>query len=290
MALSVYVLPVSPQFQPSPLRTKYPKHNKQDYGIEQDFLGYLKQSSIVTDRPDVAVWHYLPVYWTRYHVNHAYGKTGQESLQQEVVGRVLDEAKTFTICQYDDGPLVDVGEITLFLGSRKGERGINVPLLSYPHEIPSTLPPKRWLASFTGRIRTHSIRSDMRRALRLREDVSIRDTHGSSSFFAGQILQSYIALCPRGYGGSSFRFYEAMQLGVVPLLIGDMDTRPFRAFLDWDQMSFYTESAKGASEILDSHTKAELLHFGECAKAAYDNELAFGKWCKYVFKELETLK
>jgi hypothetical protein len=103
------------------------------------------------------------------------------------------------------------------------------------------------------------------------------------------MLRSYIALCPRGYGGSSFRFYEAMQLGVVPLLIGDIDTRPFKPFLDWDHLSLYARSVDKALGVLDSYTTDELLQFGERARRVWKERLTFGKWCRYVFKELETI-
>jgi len=199
--------------------------------------------------------------------------------------------KTFTVCQYDDGPLIDLGKAVQFLAARK-EEGRDVPMMCYPHEIPPEKPSKRWLASFTGRLRTHPVRSAMQQLLRKRSDVSILDVpylSKSSAFFVNRMLQSYIALCPRGYGSTSFRFYEAMQLGVVPLLISDIDNRPFKAFLDWDQTSLYAESVGDIESVLSSRTTAELLQMGEAARTMWYHELAFGKWCKYVLKELEGL-
>ena len=288
--MKIYILPVSPEFQPPARKTVYPKHNKKDYGIEQDFVEYLKRNPrIVTNNPDAADWHYLPIYWTRYHVGHEYGKSGRESLQQEVRKRITDEERTFTICQYADGPLIDLGETTQFLASRQGTKDLDVPLLCYPHKRPLIKPRKRYLASFVGRLATHPIRLDMARSLREREDVDIQDGNKGSAFFVKQMLQSYIALCPRGYGGTSFRFYEAMQLGVVPFLISDIDTRPFKAFLDWDQMSLYAQSVEEARDILDSYTAEELLQLGKLARTVWYQDLAFRKWCRYVLRELETL-
>ena len=283
--MKIFILPTPSALQLR-ARRPYPQHNKRDHGIEQDFLEYLQQhSELVTGQLDVADWHYLPVYWTRYHLAHKSGKKGQEFLQQQVSERILDEEKTFTVCQYADGPLANLGKTVQFLGSRK-EKGVDVPLVSYPHEWPSLEPAKKWLASFVGRLRTHPIRIEMRRSLGERVDIDIQDGNRGSSFFVEQMLQSYIALCPRGYGCTSFRFYEAMQLGVVPLFISDLDNRPFKTWLDWDQVSLYARSVEEAEEICTSRTKAELLTLGEHAKAIWYRDLAFGKWCGYVFKEL----
>lgn len=289
--MKIHILPVSPGFQPPARKTVYPKHNKKDYGIEQDFVEYLKRNSwIITSNPDAAEWHYLPVYWTRYHVSHDYGKSGQESLQQEVTRRIIDEERTFTICQYAGGPLVDLGDTIQFLASRRETKGFDVPLLSYPHKSPLIKPRKRYLASFVGRLTTHPIRPDMARCLRERGDIDIQDGDKGTRFFVKQMLQSYIALCPRGYGGTSFRFYEAMQLGVVPLLIGDIDTRPFKVFSDWDQISLYARSVEEAKDSLDSYAADGLLRLGKLARTVWYRDLAFGKWCRYVFKELENLR
>ena len=80
----------------------------------------------------------------------------------------------------------------------------------------------------------------MAKELKLFKNVLIKEKSVSSRAFAKEILQSEIALCPRGHGGDSFRFYEAMQLGVAPLFIGDIDTRPFKSQIDWNKCSFYT--------------------------------------------------
>jgi len=288
--VKIFVLPVPPELQPQSTVFAYPAHNKGSYGIEQDFLRFLEQNpGFVTNRPGVADWHYLPIYWTWYHWNHSHGKTGLEFLQQQVLERTLNEDRTFTICQDSAGPLVDLGRITKFFSSRRG-KSFDVPLLVYPYKTPSPKPRKKWLASFVGRLGTYpTIRFEMQCLLGKRDDTDIRGSVKSLGFFVNQMLQSYIALSPRGYGPTSFRFYEAMQLGIVPLLISDIDTRPFKAFLDWDQMSFYASSAEEAEDILNSFSSSveKLLQMGELAQVVWYQDLAFGKWCKYVIKELE---
>jgi len=284
--MKIYILPVSDGLQPKRQPFRYPKHNK-DYGIEQDFLTYLRgRQDIVVNDPQAADWHYLPVFWTRYHLNHDYGKTGREELADKVGKHILDETRTFTVCQYADGPLIDVGEITLFLSSRKTTHDRDVPLLCSPHRLPLIRPRKRYLASFSGRFSTHPLRSRMADVLKSWDRIEIVDSDMGRRYFVRQMLSSYIALCPRGHGGSSFRFYEAMQLETVPLLIGDLDTRPFKQLIDWDSCSLYCRSAEDIESVLREFSEADLTEMGKRAGIIWRDQLTYHKWCKYVILEL----
>ena len=287
--MKIHILKTSQGTRPDTQSFKYPEHNA-DYGVEQDFLDYLqKNRHLTTEDPSEANWHYLPIYWTRWHLNHGYGTSGLVELQSEVDSSILDDAKTFTVCQYDDGPLAELGKTVLFLSSRKTPYGIDIPLLSTAHRKPFFRKGKRYMASFAGRLDTHPLRQELAEAVRGRPDVFLYDGNKGATFFVDMMLRSYLALCPRGYGGSSFRLYEAMQLGVVPLLLGELDTRPFRKFLDWDRFSFYTPTATGVGQILDGCSTVELAEMASRARQTYRNDLCFGKWCRFVLKELEEL-
>lgn len=305
--MKIYILPVDKKFQPEKQANIYPPHND-DFGVEQDFYKYLlNNKDLLTDNKDEADWHYLPVYWTRWHVNHGYGKEGLGELQKETDKILINSKKTFTICQYDDGPMVDLKGATIFLSSRKVTEGIDIPLLSNVHKSSEGLN-KKYLTSFIGNIGSHSIRPKMADALKNIEGVYIFDSHkkrnflsqklmqiyfsflfgNRTKFFIQKTLQSYVSLCPRGYGGSSFRFFEAMQLGVVPFLVGDIDTRPFKSFIDWDKISFYTNDPKNIVDIIHSVDENKLIEMGKEAKKVYEEKLAYQKWCPLVFEELKN--
>ncbi len=288
--MKIYILQVEKKFQPKHARFKYPRHNS-DKGVEQDFLEYLyNNKKLLTDKPSLADWHYLPIYWTRWHLNHDYAKTGLKELQNAVNKYVINEKKTFTICQYDDGPVVDTGKTKLFLSSRKSKKGIDIPLLSSHHKLPFFKPKKKYRACFVGRLSTHPLRKKILEDLKKRKDVFIYDGIKSSHFFVKKMLASNIALCPRGYGGSSFRIFEAMQLGIVPFVIGDIDTRPFKKFIDWDKISLYSNSVDEVNHFLDSLSNSDLISMGKRASEIWRDELSYQKWCKYVIKELDLLK
>jgi len=294
--MKIYILPIKEKFQPKSQRNRFPKHNK-DFGVEQDFYNYLLKGDMLVNNPQEADWHYVPVFWTRWHVNHDFGEKGLGELQEEINRVILNGEKTFTICQYANGPLVDLKKTKLFLSSRMNSNGFDIPLLSTSHKKMKVN--KKYLASFIGKFDAHSIRQEIADLLKDRKDISIIDIGKNKRSiwnrvfpnrytytFVKNILQSYISLCPRGYGGDSFRSYESMQLGVVPFFIGDIDTRPFKRFINWDEISFYTDNADDVAKIINSVGKEELILMGEKSKKVYEEKLAYGKWCPFVIKEL----
>lgn len=285
--MKIYLLKVSPCAQPKKQCIVYPRHNE-DFGVEQDFIEFLYNKNYLTLNPAEADWHYLPVFWTRWHLNHDYGKTGRNELQRIIDDAILDDARTFTICQYDDGPLVELGRTVQFLASRKTEYGKDVPLLCKQHRKPWFIPKKKYLASFIGRLDTHPVRVAMHSILQSRTNISIFDGNMGTARFVKQVLQSHLALAPRGYGGSSFRFFEAMQLGVTPILIGDIDTRPFKRHLPFNEASFYVQDEIELIGLLDRIPVHELKEMGERAAQLYRDHLTYQKWCPYVLKELQN--
>src|SRR4051812_15424405 len=74
--MKIYIIPVPALLQPNKQVHMYPVHNK-DYGVEQDFHYWLKKQDLLTTNPSEADWHYLPVYWTRWHINHHFAANGE---------------------------------------------------------------------------------------------------------------------------------------------------------------------------------------------------------------------
>lgn len=228
-------------------------------------------------------------------------------MQAEVSRVLLDDKKTFTICQYDDGPMADLGAGKVFLSSRMAQAGMDIPLLSNAHPAPGTVN-KKYLASFVGNFSSHPVRQKMADALKGAGGIFMFDSHKKRNRVSGKLLQlfimiffsdranffvrktreAYVALCPRGYGGSSFRFFEAMQLGVVPFLIGDMDTRPFKDVIKWDNISFYTNDTGRVMDMINAVDKKTLLAMGQEAKKVYEEKLAYQKWCPLVIEKLKN--
>ncbi|WP_209125434.1 exostosin family protein [Alkalihalobacillus sp. BA299] len=287
--IKIYILPVPDRLQPLRLATKkYPIHNE-DYHIEEDFFKYLiKEDNLLVTNPIDADWHYLPVFWTRW-VSYGLKRDRLKKLKQDIDQIIINDSKTFTVCHHKDAPFVSLDKTLIFTTTRK-QNTIDVPLLSSPHQLPKLVPPKNYLASFIGSISTHRVRLEMFMKLKHRNDIFLYNGNKGTPFFVNKLLESYISLCPRGIGVNSYRFFESMQMGVVPLIIGDVDTRPFKKYIEWERVSFYLPSVHQLNEVLDSVNKKELLQMGREASMIWKEKLQYQKWCKYVILELKDLK
>lgn len=285
--LKIFTVAVSPHLMPERAPFRYPSYSR-DWGVEQDFLKYLESSDYSTQDKDEASHHYLPIFWTRYWVRNNYGQNGVEELNLYLKSLKLDESKLFTVCQYDDGPLIDLSfRKGLFLSSRKTENlGQDIPLIA--SDLPKlwTKKKRQYLMSFAGRFDTHRVRMDLREAAAKNTNVHIADRQLNSRKFTALLQESFVVLCPRGYGGSSFRFYEAMQAGSVPCLIGDIDTRAFKSQIPWDKISFYFKTPSQAISTIEKMDTELLQEMGLLAKDYYSELLKLGKWNDLLINDL----
>jgi len=296
--MKVYVLPVSSAMMPTRSTFVWPNHNT-DFGIEQDFYAWLLDSDMLVSTWQEADWHYLPIWWNRYYLNSFMNNTDEdanEQYKQALIDAtrqaIVNPHRTFTICEYDPfvlQPWLPLDNVTVFTASRRHTQGIDIPLLSAPHVAPDPSTDKRYLASFVGHLGTHMLRSKMAAELEGNDDVYIEHGNQGEDYFVRLMLDSHIALAPRGDGGASFRFYEAMQLGIVPLFISDVDTRPFRRWLDWDDYTLYRDNCNGLYPYMVGIGHAELDAMGQRAQQMYNDHLAYGRWCPYVMRELELI-
>jgi hypothetical protein len=111
---------------------------------------------------------------------------------------------------------------------------------------------KKFLFSFIGRdsdpIRRPIFQTDFHR-----NDILIENTENSfnlynrnndflnkQEYYFETLLQSKFALCPRGWGANSYRLFEAMMLGVAPVIISDKWILPKGP--DWKSFSLIIPS------------------------------------------------
>jgi len=288
--MKIHILPVDSKFQPSRQNFRMPTHGR-DWNVERDFYSWLlNHPQLIAAKPEEADWDYLPFFWNLLYINWNWGEGHRGEIQAEILRLVSRNRPTFTICEYDIRdmqPFYDLCNMVTFTASRRNDKhkeNIDVPLLCSQHALPPSMPTKQYLASFAGNLKTDGIRMEMQEVLAGRGDVRIVDGNNGPGFFVNLMLSSYIALAPRGHGGQSFRFYEAMDLGVVPYHIGTPDTRPFKPWIDWNECSLY---APTVSDMHLPQNESQLKHMGWMAHKTYHEKLQYGKWCGYVLKELE---
>ncbi len=158
--------------------------------------------------------------------------------------------------------------------------------------------PVEHLASFTGSCAVHPLR---RRLLKIADrdkwtDVIVSDTGPEfvatirsgdieahlrlKREFAANLIRSKFVLCPRGAGASSFRIFETMQVGRVPVVIADDWAPPPGP--DWQKYLIRIPESKLASipDILQQH----LHNWQSLGRAArldwerYYGPTNFGAW------------
>jgi hypothetical protein len=156
----------------------------------------------------------------------------------------------FTIVQHDDGVMFELPPDTIVFGACSGT--IPLPLIyedttkQLEESTRASDKPRNIMASFVGTYSTHPLRSDMLLALDRKPGVrfSGRDSWSprvnaqNATNFVDMTLQSMFCLAPRGYGRSSFRFFEAMQLNTIPVYIwNDVEWLPYKEVLDYSTFS-----------------------------------------------------
>ena len=204
---------------------RYPAHQIGPR-VEEYCAQYFKKNDINTSAK------YLPIFWDNYMVNHGFGRD-IGSLQQWYDEHIKTDLGTryWTVCEYADGIVIDASpNLHVFYCACDG--GTTLSLLCDPHPI-NRVPESSYIASFMGSLDTHPIRKRLYRLLTGRSGYYVGRSE-STQMFRHYMETSKFALCPRGYGPTSYRLYEAIQMGCVPIYIYDVPILPYQDIIKWN--------------------------------------------------------
>ena len=137
-----------------------------------------------------------------------------------------------------------------------------------------------FLFSFLGRSATHPVRRKIR-SLDSTSTPCLDVADGSKRFpcfdysrtYAQLLGRSRFILCPRGFGVSSIRIFEAMSFGRVPVIISDAWQPP--PGIPWREFSVVIpeRNVSGIPVVLEKlESKAQLM--GELARQVFDTHFA----------------
>jgi hypothetical protein len=214
------MIEIPKEFQPEQ-RNAYPSY------CTSDMMEQYVAKNLVTDGIERI---YLPIYWTNYYVQNDYGK-GNISPLYRFLDSLDKNKKYFTCVQYDDGILEMPSDLDLMVFSSGHPSGVSLPLLP-SHYLDKPVTDKRYDLTFIGNAGNHPIRSE---AISY---TSCWHFDGLSSHEYYKVLaQSEFALCPRGYGVTSFRLYEALHCGAVPIYVSDVHWLPYSRVIDWNKIA-----------------------------------------------------
>lgn len=146
---------------------------------------------------------------------------------------------------------------------------------------------KRYTYSFLGGSNSWA-RKRLFRLVKSGDDVVVEPTHAyyhwsaegqdaevkarQQQRYAEILAQSKFALCPRGCGLSSYRLFEAMSLGVAPVIIAD-GWRPISG-VDWRFALFVPEAKIPQLDAIVRAHASEWRERGDAARQAYEALLA----------------
>lgn len=232
-----------------PNKDVYPPYKSGHY-LEEYFLHYFYKHEPKTSRT------YIPALWTNFQIEGWF--QGKKKEMQVSLNNWVKEHPSpngyFTVVQYDDACLLQVPPNTKIFGACSGD--VPIPLIyedvdnKLKNQPKLNFKDKIILCSFVGSMTSNNIqpnvRQIMKQTLQGKEGFSINFTNGwtpnvgkqAQDLFIDTTLKSKFALAPRGYGRSSFRFFEILQLGTIPIYIwNDKNWLPFQDKIKYNEFS-----------------------------------------------------
>jgi len=269
----------------------YPPFKKGLY-LEEYFLNkILNEKDTIFDKN---MRTYIPVLWTNFQIEGWFPYEKNE--MQKVLDKwIIDHPNPngyFTVVQYDDGPLLDLPPNTIVFGACSGN--IPIPLI-YQDEnqtlinIPKkSFKEKSILCSFVGNITANNVYPNVRAEMfyKFFENPKFLMINSggwtpivnkeAQNIFIETTLNSKFAFAPRGYGRSSFRFFECFQLGTIPIYVwNDINWLPFQDKIEYNKLCVVLHVSE--LYLLESI----LEHIDE---NQYNKMLEYYKKIKYLFE------
>ena len=239
---------VSKEFLLPRLDACYPPHHT-GLHLEEYFIERFLSENLKSKRK------LIPVHWTavyNYKAKEGFGKDTPNgklrNLLQEYLNSLDPTDEYFVVCTHDDAPSEKLPPNTKVFaaGGNASKIDVAIPLTCGPHtninDKLKTIP-----ISFVGSV-THNIRYKLLNEINQKPGVFINAMNWSENIAQDKIKlfkevteTSIFSLCPRGYGATSYRLYEAMQLGAIPVYISNKHLLPWSDELDWKKFCVIVE-------------------------------------------------
>lgn len=296
MALDKQIIIDTADFRPKSDYPPYPPYHE-GVDMEEYFFNFFVKNDIETDRI------YLPIFWTNLYNNKAeFWKNGKI---QAYLNTLDPNLKYFTVCQHDDAPREILPKNTLiFSGSgriyetKPSNNYIPIPLICSPIPNIKENVKRDIFCSFVGSD-THPIRAKMCKELQNNPKFFI-DTHkweakiekDREAAFLDIMSRSTFSLCPRGYGLASFRLFEAMQLGSIPVYVYDTPWLPYEESINWEDFCILVHESDihNIPNILDSVTEDRIKNMQKNIASNYKKLFSLKGMCNNIAGILENEK
>jgi hypothetical protein len=281
-----YVFNLFSDYRPLPNYPTYPPYHTGLY-LEDRFIEDFVKHGGDHDRV------FLPISWTTIYCDN------KDSGLQKRLDQLDNSKKYFVVCQHDDAPKHRLPSDTVVFSASEQIKNHNPSMIPIP-VVCSTLDKvgvedKIVFAGFVGSY-THPLRIKLHDSLLNNPEYyfSIRNwspTVPTNKFdeFISVTSRSKFTLCPRGYGNTSFRLYECMQLGSVPVYISDDFHLPWSDELNWDEFCVLINAneAEYTDKILKEISDEEYLAMRSNIEKVYDNYFTLDSLYSNVVRRLK---
>jgi glycosyltransferase involved in cell wall biosynthesis len=242
----------------------------------------------ISENPDVNRI-YLPIQWTCFYISRNYGNSDMLDLQIFLDSLPRDK-KYFTIVQWDDGILNKLDGLDILKFSSGGVGDYPIPLINVPHNKINR--DKDIFASFVGAISgRHKIRERINELLSQKDGFFISQSNGFNNF--KEIMErSIFSLCPRGYGKTSFRINESLNLGSIPVYIYDEPWVPFYNLIDFKEYGvlIHENEIDNIEKILRSYSQDDINRMRYTGEKAYEEFYTYESCFNKIIEILKNEK
>ena len=271
---------------PIPNYPVYPPYHVGDY-LEDHF-----RKKLITDNPALSR-DYIGISWTTLYCS------GPRNIIQPYLDSLPIDGKYFTVSQHDDAPSDILPPDTICFsagGNVKGKNIIPIPLICSKLNLVNFTDThtRNTLASFVGSL-THPIRQKLINFNEKSKNIQLyvkgwspTVTQDEFKLFITYALNSKFCLCPRGYGLNSFRLYEAMQLGCIPVIITDEFYLPWEDEINWNDISVLIPENEmhNMESILLSYSESRISEMKTNIKLIYDKYFTMNGMYQNIIKTL----
>jgi len=272
----------------------YPPHHTGDH-LEEAFVKFWREDG----RGDRKL---IPIHWTavyNYRVKEGLGSNTPNGVLRSKLQKHLDtldpDEKYFVVCTHDDAPAENLPSDTVIFAAGGNARKIDhaIPLTCGPHaEVQD--PVRTVFCSFVGSV-THPLRERALRALYQKPGVVIDATEWQEKVqqdramtFKNVAQHSIFSLCPRGYGSTSYRLYESMQLGSIPVYISDRQLLPWSDEIDWSEFCVLVgpQETESLYERLVGITGTQVRKMQESLSGVWERHFSVEASCRHIAKRV----
>lgn len=301
------ILPVPKTFQPSH-GMKYISYSQGKH-TDEIMFEYLSKNSNQINTNLI----YVPIFWSKFYYSRQYGER-IEDLLDFLDKNLKSDKKYFTIVSYDTGIFVKNLKTPLILFSACGG-SLNLPNKRFIEKsltidnqkrviytgntgdycIPLMIRPlfnysgikKDIFCSFKGKFSNHPCRIEMQKILRKNPKFILKYGQPNSGHkeYKNLLDRSIFSLCPRGYGYTSFRIFEAIRCESIPIFIWeDKYVLPYQDIIDWKEISIliHSKDLHKLPKILDNFTDKQIKEMREKIREYIPKYFTFEYMYEYI--------